>query len=400
MFNYKKFLRTVPARVLREYLGERQFLIPHDFDWSAPEDACVKALAAVIDGGDLEWRSALISDLQEAADLADEAGYRAILNACPAYASLVPVLKDMETFEQRALWIFWKHPEVFDKAQEIRFFDDNAIKQETKRTKLNGALPMSLVASDIQALANAVAAFYRQHEGSGDHCEIEIVHRHLEGSVQLTLYIEGLANNRPEFETGKLRRRRSHPAMELALVYNDTTTIVETAVRGGKKYHERLLNGFIRCLLKTVVRPQALRPQTFKLVNLKRGVTVSDGLKYGIQRVRLKKLVLLALDGSGGTLTFNAPAKDITQSAEMLAARWFQERDPLKGLFVIVQATIAIHFIPPTQGRKRRPLYIEFRRNSTIKWDKIDERERAMVEAFLVEWDLVEAPVASEPVVA
>lgn len=70
MFNYKKFLCAVPAPVLRDYLGERQFEGTDDFNWSAPEDVFVKALGAVIDDGDAERRSALISDLQEAADLA------------------------------------------------------------------------------------------------------------------------------------------------------------------------------------------------------------------------------------------------------------------------------------------------------------------------------------------
>lgn len=400
MFSYKRFLRAVPAELLRDYVAERQFEVKDGFDWDAPEHLFIRFLAAEIDSGDPEWRSALISDLQEASDLADEPGYRAILNACPNDFSLVPVLKDMDTFEQRALWVYWKHPDIFDKAQELRFFDDNATKQETKRTKLNVAEPMSLADPDIEALANSVAAFYRKHEGSGAHCEIETVHRHVEGSMQLTLYIQGLANHRPEFEKGKVQRRRRHPAMELALVYNDETSVVETAVRGGKKYHEMLLGNFIQHLLKSEVKPEALLPQTFKLGNLRYGIIISDGAKYGIQQVRLKKLVLVALDGSGGTQTIEASAKDITQSAERLAARWFRERDPLKGHFAIVQATIAIHFIPPAQGRKRRPLYIEFRRNGTIKWDKINERERAMVESFLVEWGLVDAPATEEPALA
>jgi hypothetical protein len=389
MFNHKKFLRAVPAATLRSYFTAIAFPVPSDLDWDASENELLKSLGAVIDDAEPESRTRLLGDLQEANDLADEAGFRAILNACPASLRLVSAMQHMASFAERALWALWHHPAVFAKAQEIRFFDDNARKADTRRTRLSKRRPMSLAPADHDALARAVAAFYRQHEGSGDHCVVEVAKRHAEGLTQLTLYIEGLADSRPEFEDGTLTRRRSRPAMELALVYDAARGIVETAVRGGKKYHDMLLAAFVEHLLKVEVTTEPLLPQTFDLARLRRGVAVKDAARYGIERVRLKRLVFGSIEDVGATLVIESPARPDAPAADDLADRWFADTSPMFGPFQILQATIAIHFVAPDLGRPRRPLYLEFRRNGTIKWDKVSESERAMVETFVVEWGLV-----------
>jgi hypothetical protein len=396
MFNYKRFLRALPAAAIREHLHERSFQLPHDFDWDAGELTLVRALAAHIDEAPAELRAELIADWQEAGDLGDEPGCRAIQNACPAGASLAPSLKQMSSYEERALWVLREHRAVFRKALEIRFFDDNAIKLETRRTKLNTNRALSLAPADLRSLADAVAAFYRKHEGSGDHCVVEVTHRHTEGSVQLTLYLEGLADSRAEFEDGHLQRRRAHPAMELALVHDAKRGIVETAVRGGKKYHDMLLATFVEHLLKADVDTEALQPQRFDMSRLRRGVAARNAVALGIQAIRLKRLVLAPPSGDGGLLTIDATANPLAPSAEKLAEQWFPNANPLRRGFQILQATVAIHFVAPDEGRPRRPIYIEFRRNGTIKWDKIGEHEREMVLGFMAEWGMVseDAPLA------
>lgn len=393
MFSYKKFLRSIPAPLVEAYLKDRAFDVPEAFDWAQAEDQLVKSLGKIIDASEDAKRSEVISEWLEASSLASELGCRAILNSVGDDDATIDLLREMESHQQRALWTYWQREKVFAKAKELLFFDDRSQRQETKRMRIPAGLPVSTEDADLQALADDVRKFYRKKEGCGDSCDIEITPRHQEGSLQFTIYVQGLANNQPEFTEGRVRRRRSDPAIALALVYHPKEGLIETAVRGGKPYHQMLQDKFKEHLLKVDIDAELLLPEKFKLQNLKFGVALPGAGAHGIDQVRLKNLVLYATDGSGGTVTIEAPGKDATFSAERLAADWFSDRNPLHAQFIIVRAAIALHLIPLADGTVPTPVAVEFRRDGTINWGKISEQHRLVVEHLLVQWGLVDSPL-------
>lgn len=397
MFSYKQFVRMVPAQTLRQFLESRQFTAAAKLDWSVDEADVAKAVVGLIEVAEPEERDRLISDMHEASRLADGIGDRAIRNVCRANSRIVEALAASENPAERALWLYVAHPDVFDDALEARYFDDRASLPSAKRFDLKhiGNVDRSDVARN--ALAGEISAFFRKREGCGKSVVVEVLDRWLEDAIQVTVYVEDLANNRPEFDHGMLKRRRSHPAKELALVYFYKTGFAETVASGGQDYHDKLATLFAKHMLGITMKPEAVKAETYKLGNLKNGVSVFDQAALGIESLRMKSLTFMPLDGGGGFLTIDAPGKDIHATADGWAAKYLPHDNPLKGAFAIVQAAIGVHFFPEAGRKRRRSLTLKFTKRGMSNLQRFGERERKMLYRFMVEWGLVAQPAAVHP---
>lgn len=397
MFSFKHFVRTVPARTLRPFLESRQFAAVGQIDWSAEESELAKAVIAAIESADPATHDHIVSDMQEASQLADEAGERAIRNVSPAGANVVPLFAALDNAAERALALYYTQPNVFEDALEVRFFDDRSGNPSAKRFDLKHKGSVSRAAKDCRALAAEIAAFYREKEGCGNSCEVEILDRRLEGAVQVTVYVEDLANSRPEFEHGALKRRRSHPAKEVALVYTPATGIADTVARGGPEYHDELVVAFAKHLLGVTIKPDTVKPQIYKLLALKKGVAVPNQAKYGIDSIRLKSLTFVPLDGAGGYLSIEAPGRGGGLCASEWLDRYLPTDNPMRQPFTIVQAAIAVRFLPEDGKKRARSLTLKFTRSGLSNLQQFSEADRSMLQGFMVHWGLIDGPNSSQP---
>ena len=96
----------------------------------------------------------------------------------------------------------------------------------------------------------------------------EIIDRNTDGTVQVTLFVEGLASNAVGFDQGGLYRRPQRPAIQAAVVYCGRTGTIETVAKGGKPVHEELRKLFAQELLRIDPRFDGIRPRRFRLGTL------------------------------------------------------------------------------------------------------------------------------------
>lgn len=398
MFSYKQFVRSVPAQTMKQFLESRQFPSTSTVDWTQAEPDLARTLIALIDTASADDRDRLISDMHEAVQLADAIGDRAIRNVCQDDPTAVARLGGLENSTERALWLYIAHPDKFEDGLEARYFDDRAMRAAAKRFDLKHIGEADRGGTARKALAADISAFFLKREGCGKSVEVEFLDRWLEESIQMTIYVEDLANNRPEFDdNGDLRRRRSHPAKELALVYFYKTGFAETVASGGQEYHDKLATLFAKHMLGVTLKPDAVKAETYKLGNLKNGLAVFDQASLGIESLRMKSLTFMPLDGTGGFLTIDAPGRDIHATADDWAAKHLPHDNPLKNPFAIVQAAIGVHFFPEPGKKRRRSLMLKFTKRGMSNLQHFAEADRKMLYGFMVEWGLIGQPVAGHP---
>ena len=396
MFNYKQFVRSVPAPTMKQFLESRNFGAGKAIDWSLEEATLAKAVTAALESANPVERDQIVSDMREADELADEIGARAICNVCQDDPKAVAHLASLENGPERALWLFFTHLGKFEDALEVHYVDGRATL--AKRFDLKHIGEVDRAEAARKALAADISAFFRKREGCGKSVEVEFVDRWLDDSVQVTIYVEDLADSRPEFDdNGTFRRRRSHPAKELALVYFYKTGFAETVASGGKDYHDTLATLFAKHMLGVTLKPDAVKAETYKLGNLKNGLCVFEQATLGIESLRMKSLAFMPLDGGGGFLTIDAPGKDIHATADDWAAKYLPHDNPLKNPFAIVQAAIGVHFFPEQGKKRRRSLMLKFTKRGMSNLQHFAEADRKMLYGFMVEWGLIAQPVAGHP---
>jgi len=398
MSNYKQIVRSVPAQTMRQFLESRQFSSASTVDWALEEPDLARVLIALIDVAGADDRNRLISDMHDAVHLADAIGDRAIRNVCQNDPKAIEHLSNLENPIERALWLYFAHPEKFEDGLEARYFDDRKMSASAKCFDLKHIGEVNRGETARKSLAADISAFFLKREGCGKSVEVEFLDRWLEDSIQVTIYVEDLANNRPEFdENGTLRRRRSHPAKELALVYFYKTGFAETVASGGKDYHDKLVTLFAKHMLGISLKPDAVKAETYKLGNLKNGLCVFEQATFGIESLRMKSLTFMPLDGAGGFLSIDAPGKDIHATADDWAAKYLPHDNPLKNPFAIVQAAIGVHFFPESGKKRRRSLMLKFTKRGMSNLQHFAEADRKMLYGFMVEWGLIAQPVAGHP---
>lgn len=397
--SYRSFLRNIPtpSSLLQAFLARRDFDPGADFDWNAEEPRVARRLAdRIAEYEPAAVRDRIIADLGRIALLADPAGSRQMRTVCGDEDGITTSFAQLETPEERALWLHEHREDKFEEALEARFFDEQSIKASTTRHDLKVKQAVDRSPEAREALETAIAAFYRKKHGSGQACEVEIIDRHLEGTVQVTVYVQDLSNHRTEFDAGRLRRRRSFPAIELALNYSPKTGCADTAAKGGQEFHTLLATAFAQHLLHHRVDPERIRPKTYKLGNLIYGVSLRGPGPAGLKYVRLKSLTFWDPD-SGLKSEFTTTGRDNAQSVEQQVAVVFSEDNPLTRSFVVIAAQISLHFYPQAGKRRGRTLNLQFGRQGRSNLDRLEEADRVMIEPLLADWGLVDAPAPETP---
>lgn len=398
--SYRSFLRNLPiqSNLFRNFLAHRAFDPGVDFDWTLEESKVAPLLAERIAEHEVaSIRDQVIADLGKIAQLADAAGDCQMRTVCGEQPEYTEAFAHLESPEERALWLHEHHPDKFDEAVEARFFDERAALASTTQHDLKVKRAVDRSPEARAALEAAIAAFYRRKHGSGQCCEVEIIDRHVEGTIQVTVYVQDLSNHRAEFDEGRLRRRRSFPAIESAINYSPKSGFARTVAKGGAEFHTHLAAAFAEHLLHARIDPERIRPKTYKVGNLIYGVKLFDPASLGLEWVRLKSITVIDFD-TGLMIPFIGIGRGNRQSVEEQIAKAFPHENPLHRNMLVVAAQISLHFFPIAGEARRRTLILKFGRNGQSNLDKLEEKDRLLVEPLMVEWGLVDAPTpATQP---
>jgi hypothetical protein len=206
-FSFRHFLRQTPSSVLRAFFEQHGVEFDDAVDWLDAEHMIARRIADAMDGMCGEQVAPLISALEPAHALSDERGMRALVNAADSPEAMLAAFAEAECDHERALRVLVQHPKVFERAEDIRYFDYRVEGSYGRRFRTRQNAIVSREPADLEAFQHEVSSYFRPIDGSGRSCVAEIIDRNADGTVQITLFVEGLASNSVGFDDGGLYRR-------------------------------------------------------------------------------------------------------------------------------------------------------------------------------------------------
>jgi hypothetical protein len=248
-FSFRHFLRQTPCSASKAFFDSRGAESGDAVDWRAPEHVVARQIAEAMNRMSGDDVAPLISGLERAHALSDEHGIRALVNAAEDPQALIATFDGAENDQERALRVLVEDPTVFERAEDIRYFDYRVEGNYGRRFRAQRDGTVSRDPADLETFQRAVGAYFRSIDGSGRSCVAEILDRNKDGSVQVTLFVEGLASNAVGFDQEGLYRRPQRPAIQAAIVYCGQAGMIETVAKGGKPVHEELRKLFAQQLL-------------------------------------------------------------------------------------------------------------------------------------------------------
>jgi hypothetical protein len=387
-FSYRHFLRQVPAPTIREFLLGRGVDVDQAINWQAEEALVARQLAEAIDTLDDDLGAELIADFERAHLMSDERGHAALLNASPDRESLAQRLAGLENGQERALRVLIDNEELFRAAEEIRYFDYYIERSQGRRFQVQAGLTLVRADDALNRFGSAVSAWFRKRDGSGQAFFAEVIDRYANDSVQVTLYVEDLPSNRPEFEKRQLKRRASRPAREAAAVYVPATGCLETVAKGGKPVHEALRDIFAEHMLGIATGGEVILAQEFNLQGLLEDRVLPVNRSDGLLKARVRRLKLEAPKKGQGAILIDTPPWEDAPSAHAFARTWLGKSDLLNGGFGVVHATISFHFEAPP-GRRPKTLHVELSKPSSTNLKNFRRRDREVIERHLRLWQII-----------
>lgn len=387
-FSYRQFLRQVPAQTIREFLLSRGVDLDPDINWQAEEALIARQLAEAIDALEDALGAEIIADFECAHLMSDERGYTALLNASPAQTSLAEGLANLENGQERALRVLIDDAELFRAAEEIRYFDYYVERSQGRRFQVKAGLAIDRTDDALQRFGSTMSSWFRKRDGSGQAFFAEVIDRHTSDSVQVTLYVEDLPSNRPEFERRQLKRRASRPAKEAAVVYGSATGCVETVAKGGKPVHEALRDIFAEHLLGVPTGGELILAQEFDLRSLLVNRVLPVNRADGLIKARVRRLKLEPPRRGQGAILIDTPPWADAPSAYDFARTWLGGSNPMNTGFDIAHATISLHFEAPS-GKRGKSLHVELTRPSGHNLKDFRKSDRELVERYLREWQII-----------
>ncbi|MBX3516004.1 MAG: hypothetical protein KF815_03575 [Rhodospirillales bacterium] len=387
-FSYRQFLRQVPAQTIREFLSSRGRDIDQTVDWRADEAQVARQLAAAIDAWDDDAGAEIVADFERAHFMSDERGYAALLNASHDRESLAERLANLENGQERALRVLIDDDGLFRAAEEIRYFDYYVERSQGRRYQVQADLALDRTDDAIQRFGAAMSSWFRKRDGSGQAFFAEVIDRYSNDSVQVTLYVEDLPSNRPEFEKRQFRRRPSRPAKEAAVVYVPATGCVETVAKGGKPVHEALRDIFGEHVLGIPPGGELILAQEFDLQGLLVDRVLPVNRADGVIKARIRRLKLEAPRKGQGAILIDTPPWEDAPSAHAFARTWLSSSNPINGGFEVVHATISLHLEAPA-GRRGKALHVELTKPCSTNLKNFRRNDRELIERHLRDWQII-----------
>lgn len=399
--NFRGFLRNLPVNtdLMREFLAEHVFDPEDAVDWSADEPAVASALADAIETHpDSAVRDDLIAAIEQVAQLADGAGSRQMMSVCGTDPKIAVAFQNLESPEERALWLYVNSPAKFNEAIVARLFDDGLARDSSQRWTLPACPSLQLDEASQNAISAAVSAFYLKRFGYGRHHKPYVVPRYIEGGILLAIDLSDHACNRARWEHGDLRRGPLILSRTLLLNYHLSTGRAETVAPGGAAAQNILVDAFTEHGLKKKGSAKRITRQTYRLDALLDGVDIFDRESIGIEQPRLKSVAVFEME-SGLRSTFEVMGRGNRSSVEKLLEAAYPSDKPLKRKWQIVGALIELPFYPEEGrgGEQKKTLPLRFNRKGQANLHKFTEQERRLIEPLLVEWGLVDAPKTEQP---
>lgn len=305
VFNDRHFLRHISAEALKEFTQKHVVGSHLNLDWSDTSDSLAARVSdqvhAIEQSLETESMDAEVKknisfdlyhwheDLKRAYAMSSAYAVNEFQTICALDAEALSVINSREPKEV-ALWMLAFRDKAFRDAEHFIAFQAKTNGKYWKKYRIPAGLEPSKDRATLDHFARKIAEHYKK-SGGGKSAHHELSERARDGSIQLTIYVEGPVAAYAHFEESQFVRITSRVALETAIVYHPQTGIVETVVKGGAKSHAVVLQLFGEHVVGQTLEPEEIEKKRFNLNALRDGMLepTIDWRRHGVQKVRLRR---------------------------------------------------------------------------------------------------------------
>lgn len=409
IFSPAHFLRHVSMPTLREFTDAHPIASRLTIDWdSEPDTLPAKVNAAIdalhlsltADGLSADEASAIGEDLRLWHD--DLRRVHLLTNDLASNEFHVACTDDPEALEafasrdarEKALWVFHARDKLFRDVELNLAFQAKANGKYWKKHRIEAGLDLTNEQEKLEAFSHEVAKLFEK-SGGGKSTHIEQSVHASDGSVQLTIYVEGPITALAHFTENKFNRVTTRIALETAVVYQPATGVIESVVKGGSKNHQTVLQLFGKHVVGRDIQPEEIEKTRFKLNELRDGLeTFEDLSHFGVEKIRLRRAQFRPRGSTGIAIRIEASAEQDQDDAIELARKSLKIRHSFETEYNLDGASVLVYLAPVDgQKPKRFSFDVYSTGSSTIK--NLSEKNQPIANAILQSLNVIEAEEAT-----
>ncbi|MGV1045322.1 MAG: glycine hydroxymethyltransferase [Limnohabitans sp.] len=304
--------------------------------------------------------------------------------------------------EDIALWVLVYREKVFRDAELHLAFQAKTHGKYWKQHLIPKGLDITHDQARLDKFCEEVAQIY-QKVGAGKSSHVEVTERAQDGSVQVTIYVEGPLTVIAHFEKNQFNRLSTRIALETALVYHPSNGIVESVVKGGAKNHTAVLELFGKHIVGQEITPDVVEKKEFRLNALRDEMLepVLDWSKHGVHKVRLRRAKFTPVGRAGVSFQIDVPPDMDKPDAMEEAKENLRVRHYFDAEYAMESATLIVYMSPAQDGKAEHFSFgIQRLGASTIK--NLSSKNQAIAYEVLKALDIIDVldgpgnPVAEE----
>lgn len=290
---------------------------------------------------------------------------------------------------EKAMWIFHARDKLFRDVELNLAFLAKTNGKFWKKHRIESELQISDERSKLENFSCEVAKLFEK-SGGGKSTHVERSTHRSNGSIQVTIFVEGPITAFAHFTKNKFNRVTTRIALETALVYHPATGIIESVIKGGAKNHQALLQLLGKFVIGKEIEPKEIEKTRFKLNELRNGLeTFEDLSRFGIEKIRLRRAQFRPRSSTGIAIRVEASPEQGQDDAIELAHKTLQYQHSLATEYNLDGATILIYKAPTeSQKSKRFSFDLYSSGSSTIK--NLSEKNQSTANAVLQALNVIE----------
>jgi len=328
-------------------------------------------------------------DLRRVHLLSNELASNEFHVACSADPEALAAFANRDPREQ-ALWVFHARDQLFRDVELHLAFQAKANGKYWKKHRIEAGLDLANDRDKREAFSHEVAKLFEK-SGGGKSTHIEQSIHASDGSIQLTIYVEGPITALAHFSENKFDRVRTRIALETAVVYQPKTGVIESVVKGGSKNHQAVLQLFGKYVVGREIKPEEIEKTRFKLNELREGLETFDDLStYGVEKIRLRRAQFRPRGSTGTSIRIEASPEQNENDAIELARKTLKVRHSFETEYNLDGASMIVYLAPVNgQKPKRFSFDVYATGSSTIK--NLSEKNQPIANAILQALNVIES---------
>lgn len=404
IFNPRHFLRHISAPALREFTLAHPIAAHLPSDWDSDAALLAGRLNTAIDELQTTWESGSLDevtasalsqalhlwhdDLKRIHLLSNDLAANEFHVACADDPQALEVFAGCDVREM-ALWVFHARDQLFRDVELHLAFQAKANGKYWKKHRIEPGLDLTREREKLEAFGHEVAKLFEK-SGGGKSTHIEQSVHASDGSVQLTLYVEGPITALTHFTDNRFNRVTTRIALETAVVYQPATGVIESVVKGGSKNHQAVLALFGQHVAGRELRPAEIERSRYQLNELRGGLAMFDDLSaHRVDKVRLRRAQFRPRNSTGISIRIEASADQHQDDAMELAHKTLKVQHAFEAEYDLDGATVLV-YLTAVDGQKPKRFSFDVHASGSSTIKNLSESNQPIAHAVLQSLNVME----------